>query len=42
MITQIFWLLSWPVLIAISYLAVKKVLGKLEQADDQSQTGQIQ
>lgn len=30
MITQILWLLSWPVLIAVSYYAVVWTLKKME------------
>lgn len=36
MITQIIWLLSWPVLIALSYFAVRKVLEKVEKPDDKA------
>ncbi len=31
MITQIFWLLSWPVLIAVSYFAIKRAAKKFEK-----------
>lgn len=31
MITQIIWFLSWPLLIALSWYAVKWSLNKLEQ-----------
>ncbi len=31
MITQILWLLSWPLLIAVCYYAIKKVVGKFEK-----------
>ncbi len=31
MITQIIWLLSWPLLIIASYFAIEKILKKLEE-----------
>ena len=31
MITQIIWLLSWPLLIALSYIAIKKALKGFEK-----------
>jgi len=31
MITQIIWLLTWPLLIAVSYFAVKSMLRKFEK-----------
>ena len=34
MFTQIIWLLSWPVLIALSFFAIRKVLDKMEKSED--------
>lgn len=34
MITQILWLLSWPLLIAVSFFAISKVLRKIEKKED--------
>gem|GEM_PF-1750272 len=31
MITQIIWLLSWPLLIAASYFAVQKMVKRFEE-----------
>jgi hypothetical protein len=31
MITQILWLLSWPLLIALCYYAIKKAVEKFEK-----------
>jgi hypothetical protein len=36
MITQIIWLFSWPVLIALSYYVIRKVLEKVEKNDDRA------
>jgi hypothetical protein len=31
MITQIIWLLSWPLLIAVSYFAIQRAVKKYEK-----------
>lgn len=35
---QLLWLISWPVLVAISYFLIKKYIRKYEQKYDQMTT----
>jgi hypothetical protein len=34
MITQILWLLTWPLLIAVSFFVISLVLKKVEKKED--------
>jgi len=36
MITQIIWLLTWPLLIAVSFFAIKSALKKFDQNEEKS------